>query len=490
MTRSLDRLTLTAPIGSALWRGALAGWAGGLVFAMAMLRLGGMLPTIAGLAGSDATGAGLAVHAVASVLIGVLFALLVGARRSGPGELIFWGLAYGATWWLLGALTLLPLLRGDSVHWDLPAVQAAYPSLLGHLAYGAVAAAVLVCLGNAADVGRPTVGARSRGVIAGALAATWLLVALDWAGMSAAAGVTGPGVMRWMLALGLGGLAGLTYAVLYPRPRGAIGPGLVRGLSFGFLAWVALPMTLVPVLAGSQLPWGLEAARLRAPALPATLLAGVLFVALYRLFTGLVGVALADDPRELADEGVGTRALRGLARGTAAGLVGGALFTVVVVQVGDLGRIAGLVGGASTGVGLTVHLFISVVLGASYGVAFRKEGSDGEAALGWGLSYGLLWWLLGGLTLLPVLLGQPPAWSASAIAAAFPSLIGHLAYGAGLGLTLAWLERRSNPWWTATTPARARRAQLGHARSAATGPGLWTVSSVVVLSILTLTAGG
>jgi hypothetical protein len=129
------------------------------------------------------------------------------------------------------------------------------------------------------------------------------------------------------------------------------------------------------------------------------------------------------------------------------------------------------------------------VLGASYGVAFRHEGGDTEAALGWGLSYGLLWWLLGNHTLLPVLLGDRPTWSASALAAGFPSLIGHLAYGAGLGLTLAWLERRSNPWWTAATAARARRAHLGRIRSAATAPGLWTLSTLVVVNVLTLAAG-
>lgn len=470
-----------------VYRGALAGAAGGLVFALGMLDVGGMLPTIAGIAGSDATGVGLGVHAVASVAIGVLFALLTATRRSGPGELVYWGISYGAMWWLLGALTLLPLLSGDSVNWDLPTVQAAFPSLLGHLAYGAVAGAVLAARGGAAPVGRPSRGAAVRGVLAGAVTGTVLLAALSAAGLSTSAGLDGPGALRWPAAAVLGGLAGLGFAQLYPRPRGAIGPALVRGLNVGFLAWLALPMTLVPVFTGTHLPWLLADARARAAALPATVLAGVLLVVLYRFLTSAAGVALADDPDELADEGVGTRALRGLGRGTVAGLVGGVLFTVVLVQVGGLPRIAGLVGGSSAAAGLTVHLVIAVVLGASYGVAFRHEGTSGEAALGWGLSYGFFWWLLGNCTLLPVLLGGPPAWTAAGLAAGFPSLIGHLAYGAGVGLTLAWLERRSNPWWTAATPARARRAALRGTRSAATAPGLWTLVTVVILSVLALT---
>ena len=472
-----------------VYRGALAGAAGGLVFALAMLDIGGMLPTIAGIAGSDATGVGLAVHTVASVAIGVLFALLTASRRPGRGELVFWGTAYGAMWWLLGALTLLPLLSGEPVRWDLPAVQAAFPSLLGHLAYGAVAGAVLAVLGGAAAVDRTTTGAVVRGVLAGALAGAGLLAVLTVTGLSAAAGLGGTAAVRWPAAVLLGGLAGLGYAQLYPRPRGAVGPALVRGLDFGFLAWLAFPMTLVPLLSGSPLPWLLADARERAAALPATVLAGVLLVLLYRFFTGVAGVTLADDPGELADEGVGTRALRGLGRGTVAGLVGGVLFTVVLLQVGGLPRIAGIVGGSSAVLGLAVHLLIAVVLGASYGVAFRHEGTSGEAALGWGLSYGLLWWLLGNGTLLPVLLGDPPEWTAAGLAAGFPSLIGHLAYGAGVGLTLAWLERRSNPWWTASTPARARRAELRGTRRAATAPGLWTMVTVVVLGVLTLAAG-
>ncbi|MEP6464415.1 MAG: hypothetical protein ABJC62_13610, partial [Frankiaceae bacterium] len=68
-------------------------------------------------------------------------------------------------------------------------------------------------------------------------------------------------------------------------------------------------------------------------------------------------------------------------------------------------------------------------------------------------------------------------------------LVGHLAYGAALGPTLLWLERRSTPWRTAATPARRRRAALARTRSAATAPGLWTVSTVLVLTVLTLATG-
>jgi hypothetical protein len=294
--------------------------------------------------------------------------------------------------------------------------------------------------------------------------------------------------VRWALALVLGGLAGAAYGALYPRPRGALGPGIVRGLSFGFLLWLALPLTVLPVLAGDGLPWELADARGRAAALTPSLLAGVLLVALYRALGALAGAGVQDDPAELADEGVGTRALQGLGRGTVGGLVGGLLFTYVLVEVDGLDRIAGIAGGSSPTLGLAVHLLIAVVLGMTYGLLFRHEGGEAEAALGWGLSYGVLWWLLGNLTLLPLLLGEPVEWTADGLAGGFPSLIGHLAYGAGLALVLAALERRANPWWSALTPARARRAELRRTRTADAAPGLWAVVTVLVVCVLCLAA--
>ena len=158
------------------------------------------------------------------------------------------------------------------------------------------------------------------------------------------------------------------------------------------------------------------------------------------------------------------------------------------MQVDGLDRVAALAGGGSPVLGLAVHLLIAAVLGVTYGLLFRHEGGDPEAALGWGVSYGVLWWLLGNLTLLPLLLGEPPDWSAGALAEGFPSLVGHLAYGVGLALVLAALERRSSPWWSAATPARARRAELRRMRTADAAPGLWALVCVLVVCVLCLAA--
>ena len=73
------------------------------------------------------------------------------------------------------------------------------------------------------------------------------------------------------------------------------------------------------------------------------------------------------------------------------------------------------------------------------GLLFARRSQDIGSAVGWGVSYGFFWWILGPLTLAPILLGVAPRWTAPAAAALLPSLVGHLAYGAG-GVTFHLLE--------------------------------------------------
>ena len=56
--------------------------------------------------------------------------------------------------------------------------------------------------------------------------------------------------------------------------------------------------------------------------------------------------------------------------------------------------------------------------------------------------YGLAWWFVGHLTLLPILLGGPFIWTAGAAADGLPSLIGHLIYGAATACAFLLLEHQ------------------------------------------------
>jgi hypothetical protein len=119
--------------------GASSGVVGGLVFGLMMAKMG-TLPMIGKMIGSPTVAAGWLVHLGISAAIGVSFAVLLGWLVSGRTSSVVFGTAYGAAWWLIGPLTLMPLMMGLGlgVNWNLAAAQTMLPSLMGHVVFGAV----------------------------------------------------------------------------------------------------------------------------------------------------------------------------------------------------------------------------------------------------------------------------------------------------------------------------------------------------------------
>jgi uncharacterized membrane protein YagU involved in acid resistance len=111
-------------------------------------------------------------------------------------------------------------------------------------------------------------------------------------------------------------------------------------------------------------------------------------------------------------------------QGAAAGLAGGIVFGIMMTTTGMLPMVAMLVGSSSAGVGIVVHLAISLILGAGFGLVAPMRGFWPLA--GAGLVYGVVWWVLGGLLLMPAGLGMPVLQLG---ATAMQSLMGHLLYG-------------------------------------------------------------
>ena len=486
--------------------GAIAGLVGGLVFGAAMLQLG-FLPTVASLVRAQSSVTGFLVHMGIAAIIGAGFGLIAWHQRPGAGEMLFWGLAYGAAWWFIGPLTLLPLLLGNEVVWTLETAQASFPSLLGHLWYGAATALAYTVLcrwlnrrGSTDELGdenqqhRPVWPALMRGSVAGLLAAWLMGLMLDMQGellafSSSMMDMHSPALV-WALLLVTGLTAGAGFAALYPRPVDSTGAGLVRGAVYGFAWWVAGAMTLVPLIYGQRLAWSVADARAAMAYLAGFILFGAALVLMYRLFTGIGRGLFGDIRLDQAQEGVGTRGLRTLARGALAGIVGGLLFTLVMIQIGFLPQVARLVGGTSAWSGLAVHLAISVIVGASYGLFFQRQSFDAGSALGWGVSYGFFWWVLGPLTLLPFLLGSTPQWNIDAAIAAVPSLIGHLLYGIGLALTFFYLESRYNPWWQPRRQMEAERALRRREQLFTASPALWVMIIIISLTLSVILSTG
>jgi uncharacterized membrane protein YagU involved in acid resistance len=141
--------------------------------------------------------------------------------------------------------------------------------------------------------------------------------------------------------------------------------------------------------------------------------------------------------------------------GIVSGLVGGVVFGIMMQimnaptpeggQMPMMAMVAKVVRSDSMAVGWLYHLFNSAVIGAIFGWLLGTRSQSFGAGLGWGALYGFVWWILGGLILMPLLLGMPPfapLQMAPMRPVAMGSLVGHLIYGIILGGGFALLKQR------------------------------------------------
>jgi uncharacterized membrane protein YagU involved in acid resistance len=456
--------------------GAPAGVVGGLAFGVAMAQLG-VLPAVATLVGLGSSRAGFAVHLAISAVVGAGFGLMVRRQRCGPSEMMFLGTAYGALWWCIGPLTLQPLVLGQSPGWDVAAAQRAFPSLVGHLLFGVGTALVFVVLHGPGDPGRArnpaSAGTLLRGLLAGAVAALVLESVLG----SRAPAIAG------------GAAVGLAQAALSPRSDQGIGAALVRGQGYGFVAWVVGELTVLPLLADQGLRWSLLEARESFPGLPGWLLLGALAAVGRTLLDRLAPLLSSEHLRAYRGTTAGSGVLAAALRGAVAGLLGGAVISQLMLR-GAVPEVAErLTGSNGPLAGIAVNLGIGVAIGVSYGLLFRRLGQDVTCALGWGLSYGFLWWILGPLTLLPALLGGDPEWSATAAGGSLSALAGHLVYGGCLGVAFHLLEAPFGVPWLARTRAEALAALRRRQELLAATPALGALLLAMLLTLLVVTLG-
>jgi uncharacterized membrane protein YagU involved in acid resistance len=472
------------PVRTALVTGALSGLAGGLVFGAALTQLGA-LPSMGLLLVPGSPAAGLLAHLAISALLGSLFGLLVRRLRPGPGETVSLGAAFGVLWWYAGPLTLLPTLLGVDPAWTVKLAQEQFAGLVGHLLFGAVTGAALSILRGAGRAGRrPTETRLLCAAVAGTVAAWLLAVTIEHRLGAGGVSATVTRVVHVGPAVGaliLGPLAGLGYGMLWPRPDRGLGVALVRGQAYGFLWWVAGDLTLVPLLQGGGLTWSVDQARAGFTALPGFLLLGVTLAVFDRWFQAAARQLFSDDVREVARARAGG-GLPTLARDVLTGTAGGLLFTLVTVPTGHLRTMGGPTGSHSTAAAFAVCLLESVTIGISFGQLFRHDNDDLGAALGWGVAYGFLWWHVGALTLVPLLLGGAPQWSAAGATAAFGSLIGHLAYGVCLGAAFHVLEARLG-FGSARRALGVRAEPDGGGQAGVAASALSAVMLVMVLTV-------
>ena len=128
--------------------------------------------------------------------------------------------------------------------------------------------------------------------------------------------------------------------------------------------------------------------------------------------------------------------------GAVGGVIGGIAFGILMGMMNMLPMIAGLVGSSSVVVGFLLHMAISVFIGVTYGLIFGSRSQGNQTALLWGLIYGVIWWVLGPLVIMPTMMGMGLQFAAAFTVPMLMSLMGHLLYGALTGLGFAWYSQR------------------------------------------------
>jgi len=480
-----------------VWSGLLAGVAAGLAYALVMadqgeLRLFGIL------LGPLSLRTEIALQLLFAMGIGSVFALVFGRLVATPGSGLMWGVSYGLLWWIAGPLTFCSFLLDDPVGWSVERGRLAFPFLVGYLVnYGAVLGLAYSVLRGlltgtlqfrlvrrtAVDYLRDMVIGGIAGFVGGLAFGAWMERVGVFPLIAGLVHSDSPDVGRFLHFI-ISVIIGATYGALFRHDIRGTGSSIAWGVAYGFIWWILGPLTIMPWWLGQGVQWSLEAGRATFPSLVGHLIYGVLLGLVYSVVDRLWRLLFSEsDPLMREPEGPGTRSLRALGMGILASVAGGLAFTVVMVKTGALPVVARLIGHSSPTAGFLLHMVISAIIGATYGILFRREAYTFGAGMAWGFVYGLIWWFLGSLSLMPILLGAEVQWSLASAIGNYPSLIGHLAYGGTTALAYQLLVRRYDP----TLRGSFRRVHADLQRSPGTpAPALWVVALTlgIVLPLL------
>jgi len=242
---------------------------------------------------------------------------------------------------------------------------------------------------------------------------------------------------------GVAMLIGASFGLLFQRDVRGYGSSMGWGLGFAIFSWFLGPLTVFPLVSRMPFDWSADQGSDLFGSLVGYILYGLILGVAYATIDRLwVKLFIESDPLNREPEGPGIHVLRSLGWGAFAGLVGGLVSSPAMLATDVLPKIAGLDSSFSILRGLLVHLLVSVVIGMTFGLLFRHESSSLGLGVMWGWLFGVIWWYLGPMTFLPLLLTGECDWRASAASALLPSLLGHLIYGAATALTFLLLEAR------------------------------------------------
>lgn len=407
-----------------------------------------------------------------SILFGLLFGgafgLLIVKRATSPGAGLIWGLAFAVLLWIVfpAGILSLPALGSHSMFAD---AREQFPQLV----------AFLLCLGMPVGLALGSWGAlHSRvmpvkfnwrraiiaggfaGVLSGLIFGSWVSSG-DYFPLLAGFGPLNISRMAIIvLHFGVALLIGITFGLLFQRDVKGYGSCMGWGLGYGILWWFLGQLTLLPMAAHHRPDWSADQAGAVFGSLVGHILYGlILGVAYATLDRVWLRLFIQSDPLNREVGGAGVNVLRSLSWGATAGFFGGIVASPVLLATHALPRIVGLDTTVSGFRGLTLHLLVSAAIGMTYGLLFRNEASSLGLGIAWGWLFGLIWWFVGPMTLLPLLLTGVCDWSMDAVSALLPSLMGHLIYGAATAFAFLLLEGRYTKWLLLDPRIAAREAR-------------------------------
>jgi hypothetical protein len=414
-------------------------------------------------------------------LFGVGFGLFFSRRATSPGAGLLWGAAAALLLWIVAPAGISSVLRPGHSMGMLNDARVNFPQLV----------AFLVCLGMPVGVilgtwrefllrkpqakfswGRAIAAGGLAGTIAGFIFGQWVSSG-DYfpllAGYGELSSRTATLLLHFVVAL----VIGATFGVLFQRDVRGYGSSMAWGTAYGILWWFLGPLTLYPLAAGTPVDWSADQASDIFGSLIGHILYGLMLGVTYAAFDRLwLRMFIQSDPLNREAEGPGLRFIQSVRWGALAGLIGGIVSSPILVVTGILPKIAGLDTSFIGARGLLIHLTISALIGASYGLLFRNEASSLGLGVAWGWLFGLIWWYLGPLTLLPLLLTGQIDWRPEAASALLPLLPGLLIYGATTAFVFLALERRYTRWLL-LDPRHAAREQRRLRPVGTPAPAVW-----------------